>query len=204
VIEAESGARVVCHAHERRADQPFDRAFVSFDDNIGDLSVSKEVEDVGRGIANSTGFGGFGTNCNPHNLWPKCLLPIHDAREAGSLERRVLEPVGLHRCQNLGSDDIPHVVERLVEDRVGSLGGDLEEARSRLRDREGVGVKIGTPQEFRWVFGDTMIPKVTLVLGDQVRGDGGRGRSISAELRKGGLREWEEWQRLVPESGTCA
>lgn len=173
VIEAEPGAGVVLDAHQRRASQPLDRPFVPLDDDIGDMGVSEDVKDVWRSIANSPGVGGVGTNGDPHNNWAKSfLLAVLDGREASCLKRGVLKAVGLHRCQDLRSDDIPHVVKRRTKDTVGSLGGDFEEAGSRRGDGEGVGLEIGTPHEFGRVAGDAVIPEVFLILGDQVGGDG--------------------------------
>ena len=54
---------------------------------------------------------------------------------------------------------MPHVVERRVEDTVGCLGGDFEEAHSRLGDGEGVALKIRTPQEPGRVSAEAMIPE---------------------------------------------
>ena len=74
MIEAEPGTGVVLDAHQRQAGQPLDRPFISLDNGIGDLSVSKNVKDVRHGIANSPGIGGVGTNGNPHNDWAKSFL----------------------------------------------------------------------------------------------------------------------------------
>jgi len=100
VVEAEYGTGVVLDAHQRRADQPLDRAFVPLDDNIGDLEVSEDVKDIGRGIVNSLGVGGVGTNRDPYNDWAKSflLLAILDGREPHCLQRRVLKAMDLHRC----------------------------------------------------------------------------------------------------------
>ena len=80
-----------------------------------------------------------------------------------------------------------HVVERRVEDVVGSLGGDLEEVGSRRGNGEGVGLDIGTPHELGRVAGDAVVPEVHLILGDQVGGDDGAGVRVVAELRVEGL-----------------
>ena len=100
MVEAEYGTAAVLDAHQRRADQPFDRPFVPLDDDIGDLGVSQDIEDIGRGIVNSLGVGGVGTNRDPYNDWAKSflLLAILDGREAHCLQRRVLKTMGLHRC----------------------------------------------------------------------------------------------------------
>jgi hypothetical protein len=189
VIEAELGAGVVLDAHQRRAYQPDDRRLVPLDDDIGDLDVSEDVEDVWRGIANGPGVDGVGTNGDPHNDGAESfVLAALDGREASRLERGVLEAVGLHRRQDPRSDGIvPHVVERRVEDAVGSLGGDLEEVGSRRGDGEGVGLEIGTPHELGRVAGDAVVPEVHLILGDQVGGDDGAGVRVVAELRVEGL-----------------
>ena len=176
MIEAEPGTGVVLDAHQRQAGQPLDRPFVPLDNDIGDLGVSEDVKDVGHGIANSPGVGGVGTNGDPHNDWAKSfLLAVLDGRETNCLKRGVLEAVGLHRCQNLRSDGIPHGIERRTEDTVGSLGGDFEKAGSRHGDGEGVGLEIGMPHEFGRVAGDAVIPEVHLELGDQVGGNDGEG-----------------------------
>ena len=158
------------------ANQPDDRRFVPLDDDIGDLDVSEDVEDIWRGIANSPGVGGVGTNGDPYNDGAKSfLLAVHDGREASRLQCGVNEAAGLHRCQDLRSDGIPHGVERRVEDTVDSLLGDFEEAGSRRGDGEGVGFEIRPPHELGRVVGDAVVPKVHLILGNQVGGDDGVG-----------------------------
>ena len=172
MIKAELGVDFVFDAHQRRPDQPDDRRLVPLDNDIGDLDVSDDVEDVWRGIANGLGVGGAGTNSDLYNDGAESFVPtVLDGREANGLERGVLEAVGLHRRQDPRSDGIvPHVVERRVEDAVGSLGGDLEEVGSRRGDGEleGVGIEIGTPHELGRVAGDAVVPEVHLILGDQV------------------------------------
>ena len=58
---------------------------------------------------------------------------------------------------------------------MDSLGGDLEEARPRRGDGEGVGLEVRTPEEFGRVAGDAVVPEVHLELGDQVGGDDSEG-----------------------------
>jgi hypothetical protein len=74
VVEAEYGTGVVLDAHQRRADQPFDRPFVPLDDDIVDLRFSEDVKDIGRGIVNSLGVGGVGTNRDPYHDWAQSFL----------------------------------------------------------------------------------------------------------------------------------
>ena len=102
-----------------------DRPFVPLYDDTGDLGVSEDLKDVGRGIANSPGGGGVGTNGDPHNDWAKSFLAVLDGREANCLKRGVLEAAGLHQFAYLRSDGIPYDIERRTEDTVNSLGGDL-------------------------------------------------------------------------------
>ena len=147
------------------------------------------MEDVWRGIANGPGVGGVGTNGNPHNDGAESfVLAILDGREASRLECGVLKAVGLHRRQDPRGDGfVPHVVERRVEDAVGSHGGDLKEVGSRRGNGEGVGLDIGTPHELGRVAGDAVVPEVHLILGDQVGGDDGAGVRVVPELRVEGL-----------------
>ena len=137
------------------------------------------MEDVWRGIANGPGVGGVGTNGNPHN----------DGAESSSLlsstveKRAVLSAEYLRPWAFIDS----HVVERRVEDAVGSLGGDLEEVGSKRWNGEGVGLDIGMLHELGRVAGDAVVPEVHLILGDQVGGDDGAGVRVVPELRVEGL-----------------
>ena len=186
MIVAELAVGVVHHAHQRRADQTGNRPLVPLDNDIGD--VREDVEDVWRGITNSPGVGGVGTNCDPHNDRAEIFaLTVLDDREASSLKRGVLEAVGFHRRQDLRSDGFPHGVERRLEDAVGSLGGDLKKVGSRRGDGEGVGLDIGTPQKLGRITGDAVVIEVHLILRDQVRGDDGVSVRVVAELRVEGL-----------------
>lgn len=127
MIKAKLGTGGMSDAHKMRAYQPNDRRLVPLDDDIGDLDVSEDMEDVWRDIANGPGVVGVETNGDPHNDEAENVVPVVNGREASRLERGVLETAGLHRRKDLRSDDIvSHVVERRVEDAVGSLGGDLE------------------------------------------------------------------------------
>ena len=137
--------------------------------------------------------------------------------------RRVLDAASLHQAPDPRSNgSVPHLVEGRTEDTVGSLGGDSEEAVSRLRDREVVGLQVRTIHEFGRFAGDAVVPKVHLELGDQVGSDDGEGGRVGAELGEEGLRlahdgggwkglRWETLeenpQRLAREAGlgcTCA
>jgi len=188
MIVAELAAGVVHDAHQRRAEQTGGRPLVPLDNDIGDLDVREDVEDVWRGITNGLGVGGVGANGDPDNDRAESFaLAVLDGREASRLKRGVLEAVGFHRCQDLRSDGFPHGVERRVEDAVGSLGGDLEEIRSRRGDGGGVGFEIRTVHELGRVPGDAVVIEVHLVHGDQVGGDDGVSVRVDAELREEGL-----------------
>ena len=103
--------------------------------------------------------------------------------------RKVLDAASLHQAPDPRSNgSVPHLVEGRTEDTVGSLGGDSEEAVSRLRDREVVGLQVRTIHEFGRFAGDAVVPKVHLELGDQVGSDDGEGGRVGAELGEEGLR----------------
>jgi hypothetical protein len=87
--------------------------------------------------------------------------------------------VSFHRVPDLRSNgSIPHLFEARIEDTVGSLGGDSEEAVSKLQDREVVGLEIRTIQEFGRAAGDAVVPEIYLELGDQVGSDDGEGLRV--------------------------
>ena len=139
MIVAELAAGLVHDAHQRTADQTGDRPLVPLNNDIGDPDVRENVKDVWRGITNGLSVGSVGANGDPDNDRAESFaLTVLDGREASRLKRGVLEAVGFHRLQDLRGDGFPHGVERRVEDAVGSLGGDLEEIRSRRGDGEGV------------------------------------------------------------------
>ena len=178
---AELAAGVVHHAHQRRADQTDNRPLVPLNNDIGDLEVREDVEDVWRGITNSPGVGGVGTDCDPHNDRAESFaLTVLDGREASSLKCGVLEAVGFHRRQDLRSDGFPRGVER-------RLGGDLKEVGSRRGDGEGVGLDIGTPQKLGRITENAVVIEVHLILRDQVGGNDGVSVRVVAELRVEGL-----------------
>lgn len=116
MVETEAGAGVILNPHQRRANQILDQLLVPLDNYTGDIGVSEDAKDIWCGIANSPGIG-VGPHGDPQDDRSKCfvLLAVLESREANRLERGVLEAVSLRQCDDLGSDDIPDVVQRHIE-----------------------------------------------------------------------------------------
>ena len=188
VTDMMSGVAAADMAHKGGTCQPLRDRLAPFHNSILDSVLQQELEDLLGDIVGGIGGGRTGNDADPDDDGTETPLRLLSRRplseEAGRVDGRPVDLVCLDQVTNLGTDSVPDIIERGVEDSAERLDGDVGVSANGLG--KGRSEEVRTVNEVRVVAvpSDAVIIGRPLVHVRAVLGDNG---GVAGEGEGGGI-----------------